>query len=930
MRTFILLLFVSYLFIGCSSTVATPNVSSISSQEHTIFKAKKYDKKIKYQNLNDTIIQMPDIGEKNAYGITITPELKIAYETYLSGDGQIALDALEKAQNQTSDDLTLWQISFLKVKAYMVLGRDADAFAEVKNTMNYEIKFSKSNLNSIALRGQIYLMEGNLKKAREDFHNVLSKIGDWELPTSYGLPPSNVDELVALTTAKLRSYTGLAASYVMEFDYSQALFWATEAEKRFNAVHYVSNHGLYGMFISSHLDSYYGRAMNMVMLASATLGTTKSLEKANKYYDEALTFFNNIGFQKGQIILLALKAQTLSSIGKTDAADDIALKTIAIASKKRMYDFIWRIEIIRGVNFLKEDKLEEAEKSFRKAANVVDLVSGDLQTDSAKQRFGIGKSELVYHLMNLHIKSSNFKQLFKDLEQGRARSFVDIMRNRTISQDKNNIQLQKIRKLDKQIKKLAIENSSINILATEPNIQPKVKEVIKVKKQPEVIDSYDNTLKELEARLIPDAQSVRDRMNNDVVNRMIEKLKMTSKQVKKPKIIKKEKEKVVITPSVVPLNTEEKLRSKRKLLVANLIQNNPNSASTVSIFSNSLTDIQKALTKNETILYFLPVKKDEKVKALLIENKNVVLKTYNITPTKLSSIMKDFLISIEASSNSISQELRSFKKNKKTSNKSSPIEVNSSLSDIHKYISLSNIKTKKLFVVGSGATTYIPWGTYSDKLEISILPNASWLLNKNKPQTNKNIVIVGNPNYGGELSQLDGTTKEAQALAKIYNTEPLLFKNATLENIYKKVGKGAKVLHLATHGVFYNDKPLESAIFLSKDSKLFTLTAKDIFESPIKADLVVLSACETGMGKNVAGDDLIGLPRSFFLGGSRAILSSLWPIDDAGTKEFMLIFHKYAKNNEYSKGLLEAKEALKDKGYPASVYGAFVLYGTGI
>ena len=834
--------FILILFAGCGTNVALPPQKATSLVSSTPFKLKPYTNFMPYQNI-DKKIQMPRAGEENAFGVKVSKELEIAYDNYLGGDANKALNALNTASKKTNNNLELWQISFLKAKVYMLLGLDADAEQEIKIAQKYEIAQFKHSLNSTALRGEIYLMQGDFDKARDDFNSILNHIGYWELPTSYGMPPSNMSELVSITTAQLRAYTGMAASYTLEENYKKALIWAKEAEARFNSLHYISNHSLYGMFIKSHLDSYYGRAINMVMLASATLGTSKNYKKSEYYYNEALKFFNAIHYKKGEIITLALKAQTLGFIGDFDKSNEVAKEAIAVANKKKMYDFIWRIETLRGKYLLKNNKIDEAQTAFRDASKVIDLVSGDLQTDFSKRRFGIGKDDLVYSLMKIDIEKKDYKQLFLDVESGRARAFVDIMRNRTISKSTNPL-LMDIRKIDKKIKKLVIENSG---LANTNNI----------KKQ-------------------------------------------------------------------------DQLRAKRKMLVKQLTTEEPRSASIVSIHSNKLKDIQNTLSDKSSIIYFLPVKADENIKALIITQDDINLKIFELTQTKLSNIMKQYLKKIGAYDNSLTTQMRSFKKkDKEVAGKITPT-IKSPLQDLHNLLSIKNIKTSRVYIVGSGATTYIPWGTYKKSIEVSLLPNANWILNTSKSTNSKGVVIVGNPNYGGELDQLPGTVKEAQSLAKLYHVKPLLYKNATINNIKKKIGNGVKVLHLATHGVFYSDKPLDSAIFLSQNSKLYTLSAKEIFKSPIKADLVVLSACETGMGTNVAGDDLLGLPRSFFLGGTKAILSSLWPIDDEGTKEFMLEFHKFAKDGKYEKGLLKAKESLKAKGYPASVYGAFVLYGTSL
>jgi hypothetical protein len=109
------------------------------------------------------------------------------------------------------------------------------------------------------------------------------------------------------------------------------------------------------------------------------------------------------------------------------------------------------------------------------------------------------------------------------------------------------------------------------------------------------------------------------------------------------------------------------------------------------------------------------------------------------------------------------------------------------------------------------------------------------------------------------------------------------------------------------------------------------LTAARLFEAPLRANLVVLSACETGVGKAVAGNDYLGLTRSFYLGGARTVLNSLWRVEDKGTQAFMTRFHAIALQGpvrgNYGAAWLGARDALKQQGYPPAVYGAFILGG---
>ena len=81
------------------------------------------------------------------------------------------------------------------------------------------------------------------------------------------------------------------------------------------------------------------------------------------------------------------------------------------------------------------------------------------------------------------------------------------------------------------------------------------------------------------------------------------------------------------------------------------------------------------------------------------------------------------------------------------------------------------------------------------------------------------------------------------------------------------------------------------------------------------------------MGDVAAGDDFLGLPRSFYLGGAVAVLSSLWPVSDAGTRRFMESFHRALQVGDYGQAWLAARDETAAAGFPPSVYGAFVLGG---
>jgi hypothetical protein len=106
-----------------------------------------------------------------------------------------------------------------------------------------------------------------------------------------------------------------------------------------------------------------------------------------------------------------------------------------------------------------------------------------------------------------------------------------------------------------------------------------------------------------------------------------------------------------------------------------------------------------------------------------------------------------------------------------------------------------------------------------------------------------------------------------------------------------------KIIHFATHGFANSDRPELSGIVMSLvDEKGNPLNGflrlTDIFNLKLAADLVVLSACQTGMGQNIQGEGLVGLTRGFMYAGAQRVVVSLWTVDDEGAATLMSSFYQ--------------------------------------
>lgn len=123
-----------------------------------------------------------------------------------------------------------------------------------------------------------------------------------------------------------------------------------------------------------------------------------------------------------------------------------------------------------------------------------------------------------------------------------------------------------------------------------------------------------------------------------------------------------------------------------------------------------------------------------------------------------------------------------------------------------------------------------------------------------------------------------------------------------LEERAKSLGNSARILHFATHGRFDDRIPLNSYLALTipeefrRDQDNGLLQAWEIFEEVrLDADLVVLSACESGVGAEVDGEGLKGLTRAFQFAGARTVASSLWQVDDQSTAELMQRLYRHLR-----------------------------------
>ena len=155
---------------------------------------------------------------------------------------------------------------------------------------------------------------------------------------------------------------------------------------------------------------------------------------------------------------------------------------------------------------------------------------------------------------------------------------------------------------------------------------------------------------------------------------------------------------------------------------------------------------------------------------------------------------------------------------------------------------------------------------------------------------------------GSQWTPLPHSRREVEAIAGLYPEATAYLGAAATEERAKAIGREVSILHFATHGTLDSRIPLNSAVALTIPESLTDgrdnglLQAWEILEQVrLDADLVVLSACESGLGKEVGGEGLVGLTRAFQYAGARTVAATLWRVADQTTAALMERFYRYLR-----------------------------------
>ena len=250
-----------------------------------------------------------------------------------------------------------------------------------------------------------------------------------------------------------------------------------------------------------------------------------------------------------------------------------------------------------------------------------------------------------------------------------------------------------------------------------------------------------------------------------------------------------------------------------------------------------------------------------------------------------------------------------------------------------------NLKTRRLVVMPSRDLYEIPFALLVDdqgrmlgeQFVISYTPSATTLkfcLDGHKALGDR-ILVLANPALSDPAFRLKFAEQEAEAIRQVYPGARLFMGSEATETALLAAMNATDIIHLACHGMNDPKDPMASFLALAPDAKSDgRLTTARMLELDTSAQLVVLSACETGRGALFSGsEELVGMLRSWLLAGAPSVVVSLWKLDDRATSELMAEFYKNLRTMSRSEALQQAQLVMMRKYENPYYWGAFVLYG---
>lgn len=248
------------------------------------------------------------------------------------------------------------------------------------------------------------------------------------------------------------------------------------------------------------------------------------------------------------------------------------------------------------------------------------------------------------------------------------------------------------------------------------------------------------------------------------------------------------------------------------------------------------------------------------------------------------------------------------------------------------------VRGKELLIVPHDALHYVPFqallsgaGKYLiQDYPIYYLSSASLMqfTREKKRAGGERALVMGNPSLGDAAYDLRFAEREAREVALVFPKSVVYVEAEASKPRAVAESPEYDMLHFAVHAELDEEDPMGSALLLAgvgKDDG--RLKVGEVFALDLKAGMVVLSACETGLGKLSNGDELVGLTRAFIYAGTPSVVTTLWKVNDRASYELMREFYRKLKTDKKSEALRQAQLKTMEQFPEPFYWAAYELTG---
>lgn len=625
---------------------------------------------------------------------------------------------------------------------------------------------------------------------------------------------------------------------------------------------------------------------------AAILNDTAFIYLLQKKYDDALPLYERASALAIEMKSDSMRQDSLRGLGwiyfakkDMEQAEQYFSQSIELCRKSERPEGVWQSLYGKGLTLRDTHRNDEAIVLMKEAVDIIEKARNQVQLSEQKAAYFEEKLDVYEDLVRLLIASNNTADAFEYAQRSKARAFLDNLAEARIDPERNMDAA--LRKTKKDILK--------NLLQIQQDIQGQ-----------EEADSVDTA--EI-SRLVEKRTDLEKKLDDLALEIRKKEPRLTALQY----------------PPPIGLAAAKDLLDQKSVLLEYLI--------------GKRACFLFVITSNDLKVHVLPPQ--SKLAAQISDLREALSKPEPVWESSGGWHTKYTKLAYEVYSELVAPVASELKRKERIL-----IAPDGILNYLpFECLLMEPVKTK-------GDPDFSQLAYFGAQFEIQYAPSISVLaaLKNNQPDSSptrrKELLAFADPKVnskaastsqvrgGTGLVDLPNAVHEVENIARLFPSDQVKIlegAQASEQNVKKTNLAEYKRLHFASHGAINEERPQLSALVLSSEghSEDGYLTTQEIFDLHLDADLVVLSACRTGLGRQIRGEGVMGLSRAFLRAGASSVLASLWDVYDESTADFMTDFYKNIKSVPKSAALKEARlQLIHSHTFSHPYYWApFVLIG---